>query len=158
MLAPFMPQGSPADNLVAGIGFSADPMQGAELVAIRIAQIGQVQVTHSGVADAGRVFDGLATGFDARLVPGVHLFGAAHGKPNRSAIRACGGFTVQGLRDDQTTAGMGIDKPTLCIGFGGCTADDAKRCIIECFGTSNVVATQHDVAEHEKTFFGQGGR
>ena len=51
---------------------------GAQLVAVRIAQIGQVKLAARHRADARRVFAGCAAGCDACSVPRVDHFGAVH--------------------------------------------------------------------------------
>src|SRR6185312_2488456 len=48
-------------------------MQGAELVAVRIAQIGEIELAHPTLAHARRVFDRGAAIGDAGVVPGFRL-------------------------------------------------------------------------------------
>src|SRR5688500_13890621 len=62
------------------------PLERAELVAVGIAQIGEVEVAHSARAHPRRILDRLAAGLDARLVPGVGLLGAVHREADRAAV------------------------------------------------------------------------
>src|SRR5438128_2494802 len=67
---------------------SGDPVQRAQFVAVRIAQISEIELAETTLAHARRILDrGPATG-DARRVPGVGLR-RAHREADRAAI-ACG--------------------------------------------------------------------
>src|SRR3990167_2181192 len=71
-------QGLPAGNAGPGAGFhvrtslfSSHPMQAAELVAVRVTQVGEVHLAGGSLAHAGRVLAGGSAGGKAGRVPGV---------------------------------------------------------------------------------------
>jgi hypothetical protein len=61
-------------------------MQGAELVAVRVAQIGEIELRAAAFAHARRIFDRRAAGRDARLVPGIGLRRILAGKADGAAL------------------------------------------------------------------------
>src|SRR6185437_1754177 len=67
------------------------PVQGADFVAVGIAQIGDVELHPSALADARRIFAGLAAMREASRVEGVDLFGGSGQKADGAAIgKTCG--------------------------------------------------------------------
>ena len=70
------------------------PVGSAELVACRIAEIGEECAVG---AQAGRVFAGDAAIRNARRMPGIDLCRAFCGEPDGAAVAAGGGLTVNGL-------------------------------------------------------------
>ena len=121
-------------------------MQRAELVAIGVAEIGQV---HGAAAYARRVFDGLAAGGHAGFVPGVHLFGAVHGDADGAAVGVGGRLAVDGLGDDVAAAIVAVDHPPLGGVLGPrLGAQRAEGGVVEGLRPGEVVRPDHDVAEH----------
>ena len=50
------------------------PVQGAELVAVGVAEIGEIHLATGTLADPRGIFTGGATGREACSVPGISLF------------------------------------------------------------------------------------
>ena len=60
---------------------SAGPVQRADLIAGRIAQVGEIEFASRTLAPTGRILDAVAAAGDASIVEGLHLLGAAQAKP-----------------------------------------------------------------------------
>ena len=90
-------------------------MQGADLVAIWIAQIGKVESGRAALAPAGRIFDGLAAVGDTSIVEGFHLFRAVSGEPYGAAIGMGGRVPVNRLADSEGAGRGAIEDPALGI-------------------------------------------
>ena len=70
-------------------------MQGADLVARRVAQVGEVEARL--LTDAGRILDRRTAGRDAGRVPRIALLRTFHGKADGAAVRAAGSAPSMGL-------------------------------------------------------------
>ena len=70
--------------------FGLHPLQGADLVAVGVAQIGEVELAGFAFAHARRVFAGFAAVGDAGGVPGIALIGRLYGEADRAAVRVAG--------------------------------------------------------------------
>src|ERR1700722_14357284 len=68
------------------------PVQRTELVAVGIAQIGEIEFARGTLPETRRLFAGYASTGDAGRVPGVGLFRRTRGKADRAAIRNSGGL------------------------------------------------------------------
>ena len=77
-------------------------MQHAQLVAVEIAHIAEVQRSHRANARAGCVFDRGAASGNGRIVEGLHLLKAVAGKADGRAVRGGRGLVVDRLRDRET--------------------------------------------------------
>src|SRR5580658_7500149 len=83
---------------------SRHAMQPDDLVAVGIAQIGEVHLPGGALADARRVLDRRAAVGDPGLVPSRGLLGAAHHEADRAAIGTAGRLTVDRLRHHEAPA------------------------------------------------------
>src|SRR3546814_4999537 len=83
---------------------SDDAVQRAELVARRIAQIGEIELAETTLAHARRVFDRGAARSDAGLVPRLCLFGIFHREADRAAVSDRRGFAVDRRADEEQPA------------------------------------------------------
>src|SRR5829696_8167495 len=92
-------------------------MEPAELVAVGIAQIGEVERSEGVAADSRRILDGNAARLDARLVPGVDLLRAIEKEPDGRTIAMGRGCTVDRRSDHEHGALAAIAQPPLVIGL-----------------------------------------
>src|SRR3954470_4614497 len=69
-----------------------EAVQGAELVAVGVAQVGEGELAEAALADARRVLDGRAAVGDAGGVPGVGLCRRLAGEAQSEAVRVVGGL------------------------------------------------------------------
>ena len=74
-------------------------MQGAQLVPVKIAKIGQIELTRATLAHARGTFAGRATSRKASRMPGISLLGRRSGKADRQPVGAGRVRTVDGLCD-----------------------------------------------------------
>src|SRR3954467_2924487 len=107
------------------------PMQRAELVAVGVAQISEVQFAEAALADAGRVLDRGAAILRPGLVPGIRLVGAAHREADRGAVPVGGGATIDWRRDHEDAAIVEIDQAALVVLDRGLAAHRAEQGIVE---------------------------
>src|SRR6185312_16665562 len=120
----------------------------AQLVAVGIAQIGQVDRTGAALADARRVLDRLAAMGNTRLVPGIPLFLTCHREADRAAIGVRGRFSVDGFAHHEHPAVVHVDQPALVVLLPGFAVDRAKQGIVERLRPGDIVAADHHMAEH----------
>ena len=102
-------------------------MQGANFVAIRVAQVGQVQLAYAAVAPARRVFARGTTVGDARCVERIGLLGRLHIEADRAAVAVGRGLTVEWVRNAKATRGRAIKvavDQAVVVGHAGL---DAQR-------------------------------
>src|SRR6266403_638617 len=122
-------------------------MQGADLVAVRISQIGEIEFARGPFAYTRRVFAGLSAVGDASRVPGVSLFSRACGKANRAAIgRGCR-LAIDRLRH-RKNAGWGSIENAMAVYFPGRNTESTKQCVIERLGFFQVVSSDHNMRKH----------
>src|SRR5882757_6023770 len=93
---------------------SCHAVQGAELVAVGIAQIGDIKLDPAAFADARRLFAGLAAMGDAGRVKRVGLFGRIGGKTDGAAIGMRRGLAVDRLRHREGP-GLGPVENTIAV-------------------------------------------
>src|SRR5437667_11742504 len=99
------------------------PMHGADLVAVQIAQIGEVHFARRAFAYARRIFAGLSAIGDAGRVPGVGLFGRLRRKADGAAIRRRRRLAIDWFRHREH-AGLGEVENTVAVDPG---RPDAER-------------------------------
>ena len=109
-----MPLGS-AFGIVVAVVLFRHAVQRAELVAVRIAQIGQIKTAKAGLAQAGRIFDGGAAMGDAGMVPSIGLFGAVHGKADCATIGMGGRLAIDRRGDQKAPTIMNVDQAAFII-------------------------------------------
>jgi hypothetical protein len=124
------------------------PMQRAELVAVGIAEIGEVELAEAGLAQAGGLLDRSAAVRASGFMPGLRVRGAVDDKADRAAIGVRRGLAVDRLRHHEGRAFMRVDQPALLVLPAGLRADRGKQRVVELLRALNVIAADHDVAEH----------
>src|SRR4051794_22932386 len=97
LLRRFAPRNDEVRHRGMKSAWSAHSMQGADLVAVWIAQIGQVDFYARAFAHARRIFTGRCAVCAPGGVPGVGLLGRTGGNPNGPAVRGRRGFSIDRL-------------------------------------------------------------
>src|SRR5690554_3202193 len=95
-------------------------MQCTEFVARRVAQISDVELHATLVANAGWIFAGRATAGDSGRVPGVNRFRAIGRKADGAAVANTGGVAVDRRGNSEGACAGPIEATSLVI-------DDACR-------------------------------
>src|SRR5690606_1979363 len=122
-------------------------VEGADLVAVRITQVGADRLVRRGIARAGGAFVGAASG-EAGLVPPGHRLIIGRGEAERVAVGNGGRFTIVRRGHDERALRTGIDQPA---GFGRghvLVAEDAHDGFVERAAFLDVVRTEEDVGKH----------
>lgn len=122
-------------------------MQRAELVAVRVAQIRQVQLAYPVIAKARGLFARGAAVGDACRMEGVGLLGGLHGEPDGAAIAVSGGLAIDGRGDAEAARGAAIEIP-VPVGNPRANTQRAEQRVVKLLGNLKVVDTEHDVTEH----------
>src|SRR5450830_296299 len=124
-------------------------VQGAQLVAIGIAHVGQVQGARGTFAQAGRLFAGVAAVGDGDLMELFDLFGRAALEADGAAVGAAGSFAVDGLAHAKGAAVVAVEQALVAAGRRVLERRARpQQGVIELLGTGDVVGTDHDVTEH----------
>jgi hypothetical protein len=105
-------------------------VQGAEFVAVGIAQIGEIEFARGVFAHARWVFAGPAAERDAGRVPGVGLFGRFGGKADGAAIGRGRRLTVDRFRHREY-AGLGPVENAMAVDPRRRHAERAQQRVIE---------------------------
>src|ERR1700721_4471461 len=82
----------------------SESVQGAELVPVKIAKIGQIELTRAAFAHARSAFTRRAAGRKASRMPGICLSGRGSNKTHRHAIGARRVFAIDGVCDGKKAA------------------------------------------------------
>src|ERR1044072_3923904 len=115
------------------------PVQSADFIAKRIAQIGEVKFGGTALAPTGRIFNALSAACYARVVEGFDLVRAIAGEPYRTAIGMRGWLAIEWLGYSES-AGRGTNEtPTLRVHLALRHADCAEDGVIELLRDCNVV-------------------
>src|SRR5215207_4122308 len=93
------------------------PVHRADLVAVEIAQIGEIHFARGAFANAWRVFAGLAAIGDTSRVPRVGLLGRFGRKADGAAVRERCRLAVDRLRYREH-AGLGEVENTVAVDLG----------------------------------------
>src|SRR3954470_13425762 len=91
-------------------------MQPAELVAVRIAKISEIELAECVLPEARGILDRCPACFDAALMPGVNLFWTVEAEPNRPAIGTARRLAIDRLADHE-------HRPVTAIGNASLVAD-----------------------------------
>src|SRR6202522_4312389 len=86
-------------------------VQGAELVPVKIAKIGQIELTRAAFAHARRTFARRAAGSKAGRMPGICLRGRCSSKADRHAIGARRVLAIDGFCDGENAGRRSIKDP-----------------------------------------------
>ncbi len=84
-------------------------MQGADFVAVGVAQVGQVELACGAFTQTGWVFAGGAAVGHTCSVEGITLFSRLHGEANGAAVAVAGGFAVDGRGDGEGAGGAAVE-------------------------------------------------
>src|ERR1035437_7302145 len=144
MRATFVADHTRARDRRAG---STHPVQGAELVAVGIAQIGEIEFARSALAHTRRVLAGLAAIGDAGRMPRVGLLGGARGKTDRAAIGRGRRLAIDRLRHREN-ASFGHIENAMAVYPPGRNAERAEQRVIERLGLFQVVGSDHNMRKH----------
>src|ERR1700730_10543331 len=79
----------------------SESVQGAELVPVKIAKIGEIELARAALAHAGRAFTRSAAGSKASRMPGICLSGRRCGKTDRHTIGARRVLAIDGFCDGE---------------------------------------------------------
>src|SRR5262245_56925022 len=119
-------------------------MQSAELVAVRIAEISEIELAELALPVARRVLAALAARRTARCVPGVNLLRRVEVEAHGPTVRMASRVAVDRLRhhEHSTTTTIGYAALRIAMGFL------AEQSVIEALRPVDVVGSDHHMAEH----------
>src|ERR1700759_1758695 len=123
-------------------------MQRAQLVAVRVAQVSEIEFRRAAFAHARRIFDRGAAGRDARLVPRIRLRRIFRGETDGAAIGVARGLAVDGLGHAEHALRRHIKETSFRIDHAGPDAQRAERGVVEFLGPLNVIRYDKDMREH----------
>src|SRR5512133_2292649 len=145
-------------KVIAPCAFAAGlfwPMQGAELVAVRVAYIRQVQRAQLAFTQARRLFDGNSAIRDRSVVELAHLFRRVALEANRGAIAKSRRLAIDRLTDAKRGPVVTIEKSRLpsvvLVPHRLPGSEDTEQGVVELLRTLDVVRSNHDVTEHSYT-------
>src|SRR6056297_197606 len=122
-------------------------MQCADLVAVGIAEISDIEIAHAAGPHARQVFDGDAAVRYPRGMESLHLLGAFCRNANRAAVGAGRRFAVDGFGDREGRAPRTVEVSVLVAdGFGD--TQRAEHGIVELLRSPEVARADHYVCEH----------
>jgi hypothetical protein len=148
-----MPHGHSRSRAFSAPSFASGrrAIQGAELVAVRIAQIGEIQAANLGATHAGRVPDRFSTIGDPGGMPEIDMVGRLAGKADRATIGMGSRPAIEWLGNDEKTIVGAIDiAPTLTVVVVNTftMAERAQHSIVEPLCFFQVVGADHNMTEH----------
>src|SRR6516162_10552689 len=123
-------------------------MEPDDFVAVGIAQISEIHLPGSALTDARRVLDRRAAICDPGIVPCLRLLGAGHQEADRAAIGGVSRLAINRLCHNEATTIVRVSDPTPRVRGGGADAEHTKDRVVKFLRSSDVVAPDHDVAEH----------
>src|SRR4051794_864262 len=142
--AYWMPRSSRGMTAVVAAGSVRHPMHRADLVAVEVAQIRDIEVDAGALADAGRIFAGNAAGGDAGRMPCVDLLRRVGGKADGAAIRRRRRFAVDRLCDREH-AGLGDVEDAMAVDARRPHLERGQQIVVKGLGLVEVVGADHDV-------------
>jgi hypothetical protein len=89
------------------------PVQRANLVAIRVTQVRQIDLARRAFAKTRWVFARSAAVGHTRRMPGVALLGRLHGKPDGAAIAMCSRRAIDRRGNGKRAGGAAVEIPVL---------------------------------------------
>src|SRR5216683_5365078 len=122
-------------------------VQGAELVAVGIAQIGDIEFEATALAHARRVFAGFSAIGDASRVKRVSLLGRTGGKADGAAIGRGRRLAIDRLRHREN-AGRGSVENAVAVYPPRRHTERAKQRVIERLGFFQVIGSDHYMRKH----------
>src|SRR5512140_1294477 len=128
------------------------PVQRAELVAVRISHVSQVQGTQLAITQTRRVLDRRTALRDRRVVELTDLFRRAALEPDGRAVAEGGRLAIDRLTDAERAPVVPIEQAFLSRGVlvpGGLAyAEHPQNRVVEAPGALDVVGPDHHVTEH----------
>src|SRR5687767_10613276 len=122
-------------------------MHRTELVAVRVTQIGEIEVACTFQrANSRRVFDRRTASLDSRRMPSVYLRRVVHRKTDCAAIGVCCRRAIDWLGHHQHPAIMLVNEPVLGIDKTGASADGIEQRVIKGLGPFDIVGTDYNMA------------
>src|SRR5215469_11618651 len=118
------------------------------LVAVGVAQIGEINLPCGPLAEPRRILDRRAAIRTAGLVPCRGLLGAAHDKADGAAIGMACRLAVDRLRHHEAPAIMRVGNPPPGVRGGGADAEYTEDRVVKLLRPVEVIAPDHDVTEH----------
>jgi hypothetical protein len=134
----------------------SESVQGAKFVPVKIAKIGQIELTRAAFAHARRAFTRRAASSKASRMPGICLSGRRRSKTDRHAIGARRVLAINGFCDGENAARRSIKDP-VPIDSCGRHAKRTQYRIIESFRALQVIGANHDVGKHRLSLFCESG-
>src|SRR3989338_7148169 len=122
-------------------------VQRANLVAVRVAQVCQVELAARAFAVARWVFAGGATVGHTGCVERIGLLGRLHGKADGAAIGKGGGLAIDGGADAEGAGGAPVEVAVFVGDTRGHT-NGAEQRVVELPGHLQIVHTDHHMTEH----------
>jgi hypothetical protein len=86
-------------------------------------------------------------------MPSISLLSARDAKTNSAAVPMASRVPIDGHTQTKNSAFMKIKAPTLWIDYSRLTSQCTEDGIIEFLGGVNIVSAEHDVTEHNFSFF-----
>src|SRR4051812_10290290 len=125
-------------------GLIRHSMHRADLVAVEVTQIRNIEVDAGALADAGRIFARDAAGGDAGRMPCIDLLRRVGGKADGAAIRARRRLAIDRLRHREH-AGLGDVEDAMAVDARRPHLERSEQAVVERLGLVKVVGADHDV-------------
>ena len=122
-------------------------VQRANLIAVWITQIGQVEFAHRAFAPSRGVFAGGAAIGDTGRMKRIRLCGRLHVEPDGAAIAVGGWRAVDGDGDAERARGAALEIAAF-VGDARADAERAQQRVIKRLRHFKTIDTKHHVAEH----------
>src|SRR6516162_6048486 len=145
--AAFRPQAA-GPAIINRLASARQAMKRADLVAVGIAKIGEIQSARRVLADARRLLDRLPAIGEPGGVPRIRLFRSGHREADGTAVGVRGGFPVDRLRDHEDPAAMRVDQAAFVILDARLAPERLKQRVVELPGLIDVVTAHHHMTEH----------
>lgn len=123
-------------------------MQGAELVAVRIPQIGEIENAEGTLTLSWRILDRAPAGGDPRIMKRLDHLSRPGGKAYGAPVCVTGWLAVDRLADSQGASRRSPPVATPTVGDPGFYPERPERGVVETAGGLNIVGAQGDVGEH----------
>ncbi len=110
--------------------FLGRPMQPTQFVAVRVAQVSQVELAHRTITKARRLFTRHAAVGNPGRMPGLDLFGRVHLETNRAAVAVASRLAIDGRADREGARLAAVEVPVL-VGDAGSDAQRAEQRVVK---------------------------
>lgn len=130
---------------------SAELMQGAELIAVGISQVCEIEAAGGTVALTRRVFDGGSAVRRPSPVPSVGFLRRLHIEADGPPIPWGRGLTVNRLGDEKHGPTVEVDSSSYRVFPSRLATHGAEQGVVELLRPGHVVGADHHMAEHEQS-------